>query len=178
MQQDYWVTHVLDARPERHQPRAPTLLCAMPDAESRPTSESLRDLPTGGNYQLTSWERPSQSRACLVACDHPFSTHSYRRPTSGLIKSLGVAVRLRMSATQDVQPLAPAITTFWEVLSIAVCSMAVAWATFKSCRWLSYRPKHCPVVCLSRYIRSTGVNPLSLTRGGTLGPRVSEGERP
>lgn len=171
---------MLDARPERHQPRAPTLLRAMPDAESRPTSESLRDLLTGGNHRPALWdgERLPQDRGCLVTCDYPFSQHSCHRPTSGLIKPHDVAVGLRMTATQDVRPLAPATTTFWEVLSIAIGSTAVTWATCKPCRRPSYRSKHRSVVCSSRYIRSTGINPLSLTRGGTLGPRISEGGRP
>jgi hypothetical protein len=178
--QDYWVTHVLDARPERYQPGAPTLLCAMPDAERRLTSESLRDLLTGGSHQLALWggERPSQDWAGLVTCDYPCSKHSCHWPTSGIIKSHDVAVRLRITATQDVQPLAHATTTFWEVLSGALCSTAVAWATCKSYRRPSYRSKHCSEVRSSRYIRSTDVNPLSLRRGGPLGPRRSVGGRP
>jgi hypothetical protein len=152
----------------------------MPDAERRLTSESLRDSLTGGSHRLALWggERPSQDWAGSVTCDYPFSKHRYHRPTSGIIKSHDVAVRLRITATQDVQPLAHATTTFWEVLSGALCFTAVAWATCKSYRRPSYRSKHCSVVRSSRYIRSTGVNPWSLRRGGPLGAMEICGGRP
>jgi hypothetical protein len=171
---------VLDARPERHQPRAPTLLCAMPDAESRLTSESLRDSLTGGNRQLALWDGGylSQDWACSVIWAYLFSKRSYHQSTSGMIKSHDAAVRLRMTATQDVQPLSPATTTFWEVLSVAIRSTAVAWATCRLCRRPSHRCKHRSVVCSSWDIRSTGVTPSPLTRGGPLEPRTSEGGRP
>jgi hypothetical protein len=146
----------------------------MPDAESRLTSESLRDLLTGGNRQLALWDcgRLSQARACIATPDSPFSQHSCHWPTSGIIRPHDVAARLCMTATQDVRPLAPATTTFCEVLSVAICSTAVAWAACKSFRRPSYRSTHYSVDCSYRYIRYS----LPLMLGGPSGLGRSAGD--
>jgi hypothetical protein len=177
--QDHWIAHVLDAKPERHQPRALTLLCAMPDAENQPACESLRDPLTEGNCQPALWVGAClpQDRACVVTCDYSFIKRWRHRHTSGMIESHGMTVRLCTTAAPYTQPLDSGTATSWEVPSVTVFSTTLALATCKSCQWPSCRSKRCSVVCSSRRTRSTAGNSLSLTRGSPLGPGIDEGGR-
>jgi hypothetical protein len=169
--QDYWITHVLDAKPGGHQPRAQTLLCAMLDAERRPACESLRNLPIGGNRRLAPWHGAClpQDWACLVTYHYLISKRSCHQHTSGMIESRGVAVRPCTTATQPVQALDSTIATSRKVLRVAVSSTVITLATCKSCQRPSYRSKHSSVVCSPRRTRFAYGNPLSLTRGGGVG---------
>ena len=115
------LTNVLDAIPQKHQPAARTLWCAIPYAESQTACEGLRDQFLRRYRQLApkAAERLLHDRERLVPFDQFPRAHGRHLRTTKVVESPFAAVRLRTTAAKRFKKVDSATAMSWKVLQRA-----------------------------------------------------------
>ncbi len=115
------LTNVLDAIPQKYQAEARTLLCAMPDADTRRACEARRDQFDTRYHQLApkAVERLGNDWERLVTFYQFPREHWRHLRTTNVVESPFAAVRLRTTAAKRFKRVDSATAMIGKVLQVA-----------------------------------------------------------